>query len=531
MARAVTPSMPPGPHGTAARVTGDGRPWVGIALIGLTLASLVPLWVPGPLPLQDLPNHLLKVDLLHRWLAGETQAREVFELNARPLPNLTCYLALLALSPMMDLMTAARLYLSACVLLLCGAAWFLVRRVNPDNAVVALAAPGLAYTDFLSKGFLNFVFALPIYVMALTVLARERLRPRDAGCLCVLATLLYFTHGFVFLTLGGAVVALAVLRRLPVRELAVRLACLLPGAVLLAVWLRGGVGGSGVVASAPLAQPLDVATWDALGWLFGMAWGSGFAAAWLVVLAAIVLYTVVAIARDGLRAWSEGLPPRDALLVLAALMVASYFASAGLTGPNVGIRLVPLALLGGLAGLRLPRAAWCGAATAALLVAGTMGLVARNAQAYVRDGAEVAAYLRGRQVVEPGASLLPIDLDGRVAGSRVNLHAWAYYHIDRGGWGPYAHALRSQHPIAYRARPWGPPEPPAAGWLTPETERRAAACYDYVLVWGDGDGWATGLGRGFVPVYDDGRLHIWANRAGVRRRPPAAVPECLAGGS
>ena len=139
------------------------------ALALLTLVALVPLWIPGPLPLQDLPNHLLKVDVLRHWIAGDPQAREVFDLNLRPVPNLTCYLVLLALSPLMDLMTAARLYLSACVLALCWAAWVLVRRVNADDAAVALVAPGLVYTDFLSKGFLNFVLALPLYVMALTL--------------------------------------------------------------------------------------------------------------------------------------------------------------------------------------------------------------------------------------------------------------------------------------------------------------------------------------------------------------------------
>jgi hypothetical protein len=500
------------------------------ALALLTLAALVPLWIPGPLPLQDLPNHLLKVDVLQRWLAGDAQVREVFDLNLRAVPNLTCYVVLLALSSLMDLMTAARLYLSGCVLALCWASWVLVRRVNPEDATVVLVAPGLVYTDFLSKGFLNFVLALPLYAIALTLLAKERLGRRDAGWLCLLATLLYFTHGFVFLTLCGAVVGLALLMRLPARELAVRIACVLPGAVLFAVWLRGGVGGTGVVAEVPIAQTPSVAMWDALGWLFGMAYGSGFAALWLVALAAIALWSAGDLVRRA-AAWRAALSARDALLVLAALMIALYFATASLMGPNVSVRLVPLAILSALGGLRLPRVQVSRAAVGMLLVFATLGLVVRNAQAYARGGAEVAEYLRGLEVVEPGASLLPVDLDEQVAGARAALHAWAYYHIGRGGWGPYAHAWRSQHPVAYRALPWRPAEPFRAGWLTAETERRAEACYDYVLVWGERDGESAGLAKGFVPVYGNGRLHIWANRAGVRKRPPAAVPECLAGGS
>src|SRR5262245_10538806 len=116
------------------------------AMTLLALVALVPLWLPGPLPLPDLPNPLLKVDVLRHWLAGDPQAREVFDLNLRPVPNLTCYVVLLALSPLMDLMTAARLFLSGCVLALCWAVWVFVRRVNAEDAAVALVAPGLAYT-------------------------------------------------------------------------------------------------------------------------------------------------------------------------------------------------------------------------------------------------------------------------------------------------------------------------------------------------------------------------------------------------
>jgi hypothetical protein len=135
------------------------------------------------------------------------------------------------------------------------------------------------------------------------------------------------------------------------------------------------------------------------------------------------------------------------------------------------------------------------------------------------------------EAMRPGASVLPIDLTRQPAGSRVNLHAWAYYHIDRGGWGPNVHALRSQHPVVYRAQPWGPSELAEGDWLAPETVRRAAACYDYVVVWGVWGGDDAGLARlhgNFFPLPAAGRLRVLENRAGVRRRPPTAVAECLA---
>ena len=515
-----------------ARAVADrsGR-WIVAGMVGLTLTALVPLWVATPLPLQDLPNHLLKVDVLQRYLAGDAQAREVYELNLRPVPNLACYWVILALSPLTGLVGAARLFVSLCVVGLCVATFVLVRRVNPENTIVSLVAPGIVYTDFLSKGFLNFTLALPLYVAGLIALANPEPGGRRAGWLCVLATAIYFTHGFVFLALGGAAVALAVLMRLPRREAAVRLGCFLPGAVLFAVWLHGGVGGPSVdAAAAAVGGSPSVATWDALGWLLGAAYGSAAAASWLVALAALAVCTLLQLARD--RATRRfPLSPRDALLALGLVLAVAYYATSGAAGPNVSVRFVPLAILTALGGLRGPRARGLRAGLAMLLVASTLGLHARNAAAYVRRSADVAEYLRGMGAMQPGASLLPIDLERQPAGSRVNLHAWAYYHIERGGWGPYAHAWRSQHPVAYRVRPWGPTEFAEGDWFPPETARRAAACYDYVLVWGGDDAQLTKLGEDFVPVYAGGRLHVWENRSGVRKRPPAAVPECLAGAS
>ena len=41
------------------------------ALLALLLAgALVPIWIAPLPPLQDLPNHLLKVDILRRWMHG-----------------------------------------------------------------------------------------------------------------------------------------------------------------------------------------------------------------------------------------------------------------------------------------------------------------------------------------------------------------------------------------------------------------------------------------------------------------------------
>jgi len=64
--------------------------WNRILLLLLSLGALAPIWAAPIPPLQDLPNHLLKVDIVLRWLRGETGVRQVYALNLRPLANYTC---------------------------------------------------------------------------------------------------------------------------------------------------------------------------------------------------------------------------------------------------------------------------------------------------------------------------------------------------------------------------------------------------------------------------------------------------------
>jgi hypothetical protein len=504
-------------------------PRAGWLLALLTASALIPLWLADPLPLQDLPNHLLKVDLLRRHLAGDQAVREVYALDFGPVPNLLCYAVLLALSPFMGFQPAAKVFVAACVASLPLATYLWVRAHNRPDTVLALAAPGIAYTAFLSKGMLNFAAALPLYLGCLLAVSRNPFRRRDVVLVCGLASLLYLTHGFVFVVLVVASLGIVVLDMGPWREAARRLGGLLPGLVLLAVWLSRGLARPGLDESAGWRWSLDIMgrVWAIAPWLFGFAHGSAFALLWLAVMAGVLAYTCVVLAGDLVRGGRIGpVVRRHRFLALALVMGLTFLVGPEPPSATGAVRWLPLIALTALAGLRLPAPRAVRAVVAVLLVASAVGLHVRNAQAYAAGSAAVRAYVSGLAAVEPGASLLPIDREDPPFGQRVNLHSWAYYQIGRGGWAPYLHAYRNRHPIVYRAHPWAPAEGAKAP-LDPETVRRVAACYDYVLLWDAASNGAAELAAGFELVHDDRRLHIWQNRAGVGRRPPIALPACV----
>ena len=124
-------------------------------------------------------------------------------------------------------------------------------------------------------------------------------------------------------------------------------------------------------------------------------------------------------------------------------------------------------------------------------------------------------------------SLLAIDKDTSEESVRFNLHSWGYYQIAKGGWGPYVHAYPSYNPVVYRALPWGPEQDLRGREVTTEMIERAAACYDYLLIWCADEADVARADAHFEAVYHKGNLDIWRNRAGLKKSPPAASPACL----
>src|SRR5262249_15670570 len=139
------------------RVAGEDR-WTRILLLLLTAGALVPIWAAAIPPLQDLPNHLLKVDIFERWLRGEEGVRLLYALNLRPLANYTCYAILLLLSPFAGLLTGARILLSIIVTALPWSAYGFLRRGHPRGPPLPPPLPPPSFTLFLLVGTTHFRF-------------------------------------------------------------------------------------------------------------------------------------------------------------------------------------------------------------------------------------------------------------------------------------------------------------------------------------------------------------------------------------
>ena len=511
---------------------GDG--WILILLCLLAAGSLVPVWTVPVLPLQDLPNHLLKIDIFQRILHGEAQASAVYALNLGLLANYACYVAILALSPWLGTMGAAKVFVSFILAGLPVAAYLFLRRANPGHTYFALAAPTLGFNLFLMMGNLNFCFALAVYLLCLAALEAPHATPqRLPVAFTLLATLLYFSHGFVFLTLAGVTGCLLLLdfsTALLRRSLG-----LVPGLLCLAATLiealLSGPGAPGALHPA-FSGPGTDSIRVALVWLInphGRGYDTYLALGWVSVMAAGASWALGNAAGEARRrpGSARNLIRANRWLVIGALLGVAYFVAPDQLRDwwHLRMRFSPLCALTLLGGLKAPSGKWFRAGMAALLVVAALAVQTRNGQEFRRRSADVQEYLGGIDAVEEGSSLLPVENLEPGPKYRVNLHAWGYYAMAKGGWAPYLHAQPAYNPVIYRVTPWGPgegmPVPPDG------TLRRVAACYDYVILWNPREGDARALRPYFELVRSSRRLRIWRNRAGLRKAPPSAVPACV----
>ena len=506
--------------------------WVRILLVLLAAGALVPIWVAPVPPLQDLPNHLLKVDIFQRWMRGEKWVREIYSLNLRLLANYTLYAAILVLSPLFSLLTAARLFLSMIVVGLPLSAYAFLRRVNPENTLFALAVPAINFNLFLMQGNLNFCLALALYLAALAIFEAESGPAWLHGWgFAATSTALYFTHGFVFLVLAGTVAFLVAVNFRSERLL--RACGLLPGLLCLATTFAATLR-SGSEATGAFRPYFTVARLHsmraALIWLLnphGWGYDTYFALAWLGVVGACGLAALVgAVGRLRDRKDLREVLQENPWLIFAILLIVAYFCAPVQLRDwyHVRARLSPLAVLVLLGALRAPRKQALRASLVVVLVLAALAIEVRNTQEFLKRGRQVQEYLSGTDTVEEGAAMVPVENPEEGPKYRDVLHAWAYYAIARGGWSPYLHAQPSYNPVIYKVTPWGPGEGSPLG--AEDTLRRMFACYDYVLLWNPKETDATALRPFFVLVRATPHLGIWRNRTGVRRSTPASNPAC-----
>lgn len=494
--------------------------WVLPTLLGLSLIAVMPIWQSRHLPFQDLGLHLVKVDLLLRYLSGDPQTLELYQINWSPFPDWFCFPVLAAMAAVSSIDLATRLYVSALVIGMPLAAYVWMRRANPRGLLFVLAVPALAHNLFLAKGNLNFCTGLVLYPLALLAWENRRFL-----AFTLVATTIYLTHGIVFFALVGTVAIRLILDYQPGR---LRwLAGLLPGLICFAIAVFLNRSTNRQAFPWPLLEvPTPKIVLSIIPWLFGPEMSSWLALAWGLALGLGVLLALTAL-RD--HAATER--PRLFWLTLAAAFGTAFIICTTQIGEwsHFRQRFLPLCVFAVLGVVLTPSQRGVRWALGVLFAVTSMAATQRAGQLYVQGNQQVEEYLQAARAIEPAAAWLPLDYpsDDWV---RPALHAWGLHQMQQpAGWTPYIDLsmvaqARMIYPVLYRVRPWSPPQSGAD--LDTATMQRVADCYDYILVWNPTGASQTAIAPFFEPAQRSKHIQVWRNRQGVRAATPERVAAC-----
>jgi hypothetical protein len=438
--------------------------------------SLPFLMAPFP-PATDLAQHIAQIRL-----AGDVLAGRAPELSMAWLaPGNLVYAILGGLSTILSPTTAARVGLWLIALSWSLATLALAHKRGRDP-LLAVAASVLAFQAALYWGFLNFLLGWPAFILWLHLTgsppeARRRIW-RHGLALGAASLLLYSAH-ILWFVMGGVWILLAgILTRPPRLAWVLRLAGMVPGALLAAAWYphmaqhraQFGTGALWFSGWWHRLHPLDLCQ-TMMGGPAGPdpTTMGGSLAFWVLV----VLVT----------RWGEIRRHSDRLLLAAAALLGLV----ALVGPDKYMntiyfaqRWAPCSTALLLIGLPAPRLRIRAAFSAGLL--GTASLATCFAWLSFSN-VEMTGFRDALAASPPNARVLELDLVGKseFVGGRPFMQMMAYLQAEKGGSLNFSFAEHGSSLVSYRSprvRTWTP----ALEWRPERLQAADVLAFDVVLM-------------------------------------------------
>lgn len=505
------------------------RTWPKEALfLGLALLAAMPLWLVTRPPIQDLPQHLAAIRVLHDYGDPAFGFEQWFVIDLLRTQYLTYYVGTHLLAYVFGIALANRLLVTVVIVATPYAMRSLLRALGRDERLALFVLP-LTWNAHLILGFVNFVGAIPLalFGLALAVRLREKFTTRRAVGLAVVAVLAFYTHvvPFGFLGLGATLV---LVDPKDLRESARRLATLVPAGLAALVWSRTSPAGQSTLTAAFLSGgeeggpvPQFMSWIDAMrelpAWLTDVLQDDLdeklLAVFFVLLLAAFVLG---AGARHG-AAPSADEVARGAytrrIAALAPLAAIAYFvtpASYDWIWP-INTRFPLLALVFLIPAIPRQRGALGLAivlAVAGVSVASDVR-VAEAFEAFERD--EVAELDEALEAIPEGRTVAGLvwDRGSREVKFSPFIHSVAWYQADKGGAVMFTFADFPQSPFQFREENRPPRVVPRWEWMPERVEpARDLAFYEYALVRG-GPGRIAALPGIYEPVFRGPHWSVW----------------------
>ena len=485
--------------------------------IGCALVVAAPLWLHRWLPIQDLPQHLATLRIVHDVHTGGPEGA-VYAVDMLKTQYVLFYLAGDLLSYVCSVRSAALLFLTAYMVGTVGAMYALLKELGKDPRLSLLAVPLLTNTQLLI-GLLQFLIGLPLtlYGWSLALLYLRTERRRYGIALAVVAVLTFYSHivAFGILVIGLAIIApYSSIRRLLRFSLT-----LLPAGLFMLRWAffteSGAFVRSTVVSGAENKDlwPFHLSFHSIYGIAFDTYRDSAdekiFAEASLVAIALTLL--------TRRRVRSAISTARWALVPLVCFFL--YFRSEGTNGflGHIRDRFALFGMFALIPLFRMPKGIVGALGTVAMTLISleTAETFDWHCSRFERE--EVGDFDQALDHIAPGKRVagLILSSDSKYFSENPFLHYAAYYLVEKGGSVNFSFAGYPHWVYSYRPHmdPLGA-SPPVFLWewrpdhIAPREE--LAPSYDFVLTRGPGLELPDDL---YWKAWEGTRWSVWERRS------------------
>lgn len=479
--------------------------WLLLCLAGVFLCLPV-IFTPYP-PLVDFPNHLARAHILHFYEQVPAYQASYAPAPA-PLPNLAVDLAVPLLLRFFSLMTAAKIFLVAIILLFVAGCHRLGRAIHGDPAWLALPCCFLVYNSSFLYGFVNYITGVGLFCVTLSYWLewRGELNVRRFVLVTLLVFCSYFAHLSSYSFLGASFVVVAAwdfrAGKESLKNAVLKLAPLVFPAALFVLFMRGGAK-DGWIAWNSLAGKVTGILSPLLTYNYALD-------AWM--LAAVAALALVG-AREG-----GGLRVAWPTFASGLLLLLFYFLSpwAALGGTAVEIRFVVPCVLLCVLSLKLSLRGRAGKFV--MLVVLCLACVRLVAIWKTWEGLSrrIAAEVERFEVLPEGARVYPMVVMPRDAHrekvERSFRHLANYMTTSRHAFVPILFTIQGQQPLLFRERP----RFVEAGFYATEEWRELSPHwlsylddYDYLWSYGMDDSLRTLAETRCMKVYEEDGFSLW----------------------
>jgi hypothetical protein len=169
-------------------------------MLFLAIASVlatIPVWIASYPPMVDLPQHAAQVAMLRNLHDPSFSFGGLFQINWFT-PYLFGYMAIYALTPLLGIVAACKLVISAALAGLPVSTSLLMKETGADRKWALLTIPAM-YGFAYGWGFLNFLVAAPVGLIFLAFVMRHVRKPNwvTSVWLAIFAVLLFFCHALI----------------------------------------------------------------------------------------------------------------------------------------------------------------------------------------------------------------------------------------------------------------------------------------------------------------------------------------------